>query len=340
LVLKQFETEVNELNRKFLVIAVAFMAVAILGTPLVSTVQARITEENHYGPPGEGFTEYYGTMGGANFYVLIPDDWTNPLGDGMLFVICRSTLYVEDPRNSIEDYPFAQALVSQGIAVAASNYGTTIQSTKDGVIRTHQLTEFVIDNFGVTGKVFLCGTSLGGAVSLILGEKHPDIYSGVLDISGVKDWAMMYNTAISYSGTDPFLIFMYGMTKANYEERYGGTPDERPQKYAKYSPMSYTDLSIPVISVIHTSDEIVEPEQTYEYHSLVGDTWHYVVEIHENTPGALPPILPPPAPAPTSWYGHFDPLTWAARAFYFQYLVGWSNGDIDPGDIPPVFPPP
>ena len=59
-------------------IAVALMAVAILATPLVSTVQARITEEHHYGPPGEGFTEYYGTMGGANFYVLIPDDWTNP----------------------------------------------------------------------------------------------------------------------------------------------------------------------------------------------------------------------------------------------------------------------
>jgi hypothetical protein len=327
------------MNKKSLMLT-TLLAVAMMATPLVSTVQARITEEHHYGPTGEGFTEYYGTMGGANFYVLIPDDWTNPLGDGMLFVICRSTLYVEDPRQSIEDYPFAQALASQGIAVAASNYGTTIQSTKEGVIRTHQLTEFVIDNFGVTGKVFLCGTSLGGAVSLILGEKHPDIYSGVLDISGVKDWAMMYNTAANYQGSDLFLTVLYVIAKAGYEARarFGGTPDERPQKYAKTSPTSYTDLSIPVISLIHALDVIVEPEQTYKYHSLVGDTWHVVVEIYENTPGALPPI--PGFPPPTSWYGHFDPLTWVARAFYFQYLVSWSNGDIGPGDIPPVFTPP
>lgn len=92
------------MNKKVLVILVALMAVAMMVPPLVPTAQAKITEIN----PGLGYTEYYGTMGGANFYVLIPDDWTNPLlGDGMLVVICRSAAYFEDPRDSIPDYPFA-----------------------------------------------------------------------------------------------------------------------------------------------------------------------------------------------------------------------------------------
>lgn len=319
------------MNKKALIL----ISLMVLSTiPFISTVQAKI-QETDMGT----YTEYYGNLGGANCYILIPDIWENPLGNGMLVVICRSGLYVEDPRQSMEDYPFAQFLVNQGIAVAASNYGSSESGcVEDGIIRTHQLTKYVIDNFDVSGKIFLCGTSLGGAVSLILGEKYPDVYSGVLDNSGVKDWAMFHETYTSYSGTDPFLSVFFPLAALGLEERYGGTPEEKSNKYAKYSPTSYTDLSIPVISVIHTSDVIVEPEQTYTYHTLVGDTWHFVAEIQINTPGALPPF--PGFPPPSSWYGHFDPLNYVSRMLYFPLLVMWSNGMIPPTAIPPIFPPP
>ena len=319
----------------------------MMATPLVSTVQAKITEVNRYGPPDfpAWFTEYYGTLGGANFYVLIPDVWENPLGDGMLVVICRSAAYFEDPRDSVPDYPFAQGLATQGIAVATSNYGTSEAFIKEGVIRTHQLTMYVIDNYGVTGKVFLFGTSLGGAVALLLGERHPNVYNGVLDNSGLKDLAESYNDAVSYLEDpplplDPFLLFWYAIVKAGFEDRYGGTPEERPNKYAKYSPTHHADITIPVISVVHVGDMLVELTQTELYHAALSDpTLHYVAQIDAVYPGALPPIFPPPVPAPSSWYGHFDPYTFMAAAYYFPYVVLWSNG-VDSPPFPPFVPPP
>ena len=72
-------------------------------------------------------------------------------------------------------------LVQEGFAAAASSYGNKGFDEKFGVIRTHQLTEFAIDKFDVTGKVFLQGISLGGSIALVLGERYPDVYSGVLD---------------------------------------------------------------------------------------------------------------------------------------------------------------
>jgi len=317
------------MNRKISVLFAALMSITMMVPPLVPTVQAKITEVN----PGLGYTEYYGTMGGANFYILIPDDWTNDLGDGMLVMMCRSAAYAEDPRDDFSDYPFAVGLAMQGIAVAASNYGPSDSGVEGGVIRTHQLTMYVVDNYDVTGKVFLFGTSLGGCVALLLGERHPDVYSGVLDNSGVKDFAASYNDAASYSGSDPFLFIWYAMTKARYENTYGGTPEEKPNKYAKYSPTHHADMTIPVISIVHVDDAIVYPTQTDLYHAALSDpSLHVVVEISVNSPGDFP------FPGATGWYGHFDPLTFVARGVYFPLLVMWSNAIIGSGDIPPVFP--
>jgi len=319
---------VNELNKKAIIL-ISLMILTVIAFPCLSTVQAKLMEENHYGPPGAGFTEYYGTMGGANFYVLIPDDWSNPLGDGMLVVICRAAMWSEDPRDSITDYPFAMGLASSGIAVAASNYGSSDSGVEDGVIRTHQLTMYVIDNYDVTGKVFLFGTSLGGNVALLLGERHPNVYSGVLDNSGIKDWAAMYYDAVDYmtvhAGEDPFLDFWYIGIIASLTNTYGGTPDEKPNKYAKYSPTHHADISIPVISVVHEDDAIVNPTQTDLYHAALSDTaLHIIVTVDISTPGA-PPMTLPGFPAFSSWYGHFDPYTFMAAAENLFNLIVWSN---------------
>ena len=314
------------MNKKALIL-ISLMTLSIMAIPCVPTVHAKITEVKRYGFPPEDplvwFTEYYGTLGGANFYVLIPDDWTNALGDGMLVVMCRSAMYFEDPRNIVPDYSFAQGLAMQGIAVAASNYGPD-GGVEDGVIHTHQLTMYVIDNYDVTGKIFLFGTSLGGNVALLLGERHPDVYSGVLDNSGIKDWAAMYYDAIDYmavhAGEDLFLDFWYNGIIASLPSTYGGTPDQKPNKYAKYSPTHHADMSIPVISVIHVDDAIVNATQTDLYHAALSDpSLHMIVTVTEVTPGAFP------YPGATGWYGHFDPYTFMAAATNLFTLIVWSN---------------
>jgi pimeloyl-ACP methyl ester carboxylesterase len=314
----------EKMNKKAIIL-MSLMIFTVTAFPCLSTVQAKITEVNDL----EGYTEYYGTMGGANFYILIPDDWTNPLGDGMLVVMCRSAGYIEDPRDSVLDYPFAVGLAMSGIAVAASNYGPS-DNVKDGVIRTHQLTMYVTDNYDVTGKVFLFGTSLGGCTALLLGESHPDVYSGVLDNSGIKDWAAMYYDAVDYmadhAGEDDFLDVYYGgAIIQGFPSTYGGTPDRKPNKYAKYSPTHHADMSIPVISVVHVDDAIVDPTQTALYHAALGDpSLHIIVEVTESTPG-VPPITLPGFPPFSSWYGHFDPETFMAAAANLFVLIAWSN---------------
>jgi hypothetical protein len=311
-------------NKKVLVIAVALLVVSLMPSSLVLTAQAKITEVN----PAVGYTEYYGTMGGANFYILIPDDWTNDLGDGLLVMMCRPAAYAEDPRDNVPDYPFAVGLAMQGIAVAASNYGPPDSGVKDGVIRMHQLTMYVIDSYDVTGKVFLFGTSLGGNVALLLGESHPDVYSGVLDNSGVKDWAAMYYDAVDYmavhAGEDPLLDVWYGGSIASLPITYGGTPDQKPNKYAKYSPTHHADMSIPVISVVHVDDAIVNQTQTDLYHAALSDpSLHVIVKV---TTSSTPPYPEFPGLPPfSSWYGHFDPYTFMAAATNLVNLIVWSN---------------
>lgn len=317
----------EKVNKKFLSVLLATVILTMTISPLITNVMAKKPVVND----GDGYTEYVGSLGGANFYVLIPDDWTNEvLGDGILVVSCRGAS-MDDLRSGLT-YMQNLGLAQNGIAVAASDYGSKELTRKFGVIRTHQLTEYVIDNFGVSGKVFLWGESLGGSISLVLGAQYPNVYSGVLDVSGIKDWAMEYDHGLELvESTDPVLwIFGSNLVDVNL------TPEEKPQSYAKYSATSYTDLSIPVISLIHYNDQIVPPEQTTYYHSLVGGIWHKVVTVIVDTPGPYPVIGGIPL---SSWYGHFDPLMSAVLPpTYFELLVQWSNGDIAASDIPPTFP--
>jgi len=300
--------------------------------PIIDSVQFPEPEITRGGTPGNKYTEVFGSINGANFYVLIPDKWKNPLGDGMLVVLCRSAGYVEDPRTSLEDYPFALALVEDGIAVAASNYGSMFANASTGAVRTHELALYVVNNYHVKGKVFLCGTSLGGAVALLLGEEYPDIYSGVLDLLGGKDNLYFWYAAVNYlsnPAADPFLWMFFFLFTAPEP------PD--PVDVQNNSPNFHANISIPVISIVHIADQIIHPIQTEWYHANASDPdLHTIVEVTFNSPGPYTEF--PGMPPMTSWYGHFDPINYVARAVYFPYLVEWSNGDIGTEDIPPVFP--
>jgi hypothetical protein len=104
------------------------------------------------------------------------------------------------------------------------------------------------------------------------------------------------------------------------ENYFGGSPEEKPKAYQKYSPTYHADMKIPVISVVHVGDVIVRPHQTMLYHAALSDpSLHYIVEVTEVTPGNL-------FPGATGWYGHFDPTTYAAAGINFFNLVLWSFG--------------
>lgn len=92
-------------------------------------------------------------------------------------------------------------------AYAWTTYGEDGFCVKAGMIRTHQLTEYVIDNYvdnheqhgdfvdnnDLAGKVYLIGFSMGGQIACMLADKYPDRYDGVLDVCGNKDMAAFYH---------------------------------------------------------------------------------------------------------------------------------------------------
>jgi hypothetical protein len=135
-----------------------------------------------------------GTLGGAHYLIRIPDNW-----NGELIVGCRGYSHLLSSVN-LELYAnIYNSLITGGYAFAESDYGAQGYCVKEAIIRTHQLTEWVINNYHVTGHVYLIGISMGGNTALELGAKYPDLYSGVLDIAGSKDIKVHYSEKVAYS---------------------------------------------------------------------------------------------------------------------------------------------
>jgi pimeloyl-ACP methyl ester carboxylesterase len=234
------------------------------------------------------YTQYNGTLNGADWVLRIPDPW-----NGMLVVICRGywgPAIIPDPMSTIS---YGSYMLEQEFAVAASNYGSAGFCIQAGVDSTYELTMHVIDNYEVTGKVFLYGMSMGGAVALLLGEKYPEVYSGVLDLFGAKDlkeqyttksrWANLNDeeltaelTALDIPVPPPGLTLEEIRTRCasnviDYELETGGTPETHPQAYEDRSPTYHANITIPVITIHGTGDAIVPFYESVMYQDEVAN---------------------------------------------------------------------
>jgi outer membrane protein assembly factor BamB len=256
-----------------------FLLSALAGTQFIGEVSAI------------DYTEIVGTLDGADYALRIPDPW-----NGMLVVICRGySPTLPSPLSPINN--FGSSMLEQGFAVAASNFGAAGHCILTGVNSTYELTIHIINTYHVTGKVFLFGISMGGAVALLLGEKYPDIYSGVLDLFGVKDlkdsytvktrWANLTDeelTAELTALTAPAPPFMFptlqafrdflASSAASIELDTGGTPATQPTAYEDRSPTYHADIMIPVITVHGTSDALVPFYQSIMYQTAVANAGH------------------------------------------------------------------
>jgi pimeloyl-ACP methyl ester carboxylesterase len=254
----------------------------------------------------QDYTETEGTLDGADFVLRIPDQW-----NGMLVVLCRGYSHtpVADVRTVAPFSEMAPILLSKGCAVAASNYGVGGFCVSEGVNSTYQLTEYIIDNYDVTGKVFLIGGSMGGAVALLLGEKYPELYSGVIDIFGSKEMKSQYETKVRWASlndseltaeltalTAPAPPYMFPtlatlrafctLSATDIKSSLGGTPQEKPEAYESVSPVYHANISIPVITVHGTSDALVPYSQSLIYQEAVANAGRsYLYRLYNVTGG-------------------------------------------------------
>ncbi len=275
---------IRERNRKLfaigtitIMLSVALMAQFVAFTAAAVTVQ-QIT----------------GVLGGADYLIRIPSNWK-----GDLIVFCRgysSTISAADLVTWANSW---SVTINSGFAYAASNFGEVGYCVKEGIIRTHQLTEFVINNYAVTGKIILVGGSMGGNIALELAAKYPDLYDGVLDMFGGKDTSAQYNSMMTYAGISdndelaaallangginpPFPLSSISAFREfclaggnDIAAACGGTPDEKPKAYERFSPVfSSTEIAIPTITLHGTADGIVPYQQSVQFKNAVVAAGH------------------------------------------------------------------
>lgn len=286
------------MNKKVLMIAVALIAVAMLAVPMIGTAEAcgnrrprTIVTRGYLPAVNKNYTQINVVLGGANNTIRIPDDW-----NGMLVVLCRGSSTSEVSPNEIPLDSQSKLYVAMGFATAANHFSFSSRfSQKEAIIRTHQLTKYVINNYGVTGKVILSGVSFGGGVALLLGEKYPELYSGVLDIVGTKDAKTGYEwlkhcaslsiseltaeftasnlSPFPYATLEDFQQYCL-TTSARMLERFRGTPEEKPKAYERESPTYHANIRIPVITIAGARDAIVPLSQHLMYKAAVADAGH------------------------------------------------------------------
>jgi pimeloyl-ACP methyl ester carboxylesterase len=273
------------------------------------------------------YTQYTGTLDGADWALRIPDPW-----NGMLILVCRGYAGSTAIPNPVSTLVAGVAMLNAGFAVAASSYGAAGFCLLKGVDSTYQLTNYIIDTYHVTGKIFLYGMSMGGSVVLLLGEKYPEVYSGVLDMYGGKDWKDLYTvskrwanlsdadlaaelTALGipvpppgYSSLQGLRNFM-AMGVADQELATGGTPETVPQVYEACSPTYHADIEIPVITVHGTADPMVPYYQSLMYQTAVANAGRsYLYRLYT-----------------VSGAGHGTADITAETIGRFNELVEWSN---------------
>ncbi|HRR54061.1 MAG TPA: alpha/beta hydrolase-fold protein [Candidatus Methanomethylicus sp.] len=232
------------------------------------------------------YTETRVSLDGAMGVIRVPQGW-----NGSLVVLCRDYVAHSDFDPSAVPLDIESEMwLNRGVATAASNYGEGGMRIQRAMAATYQLTRYVAENYNVTGKVYLAGISMGGSVALLLGERYPDVYDGVLDVCGPKDYAEQYMTKIlwaSMSSTDieeAFAVmdltapsdinaFRVALLQSanDIAAECGGSPDESPAAYQRISPRYNLDFQIPVIYIVTTHDSEVLVAQNYEFYIAVRD---------------------------------------------------------------------
>ena len=129
------------------------MTVSIFSAPVLAS-RPNVTYDDTW-----QYTRYVGVLGGADYEIFMPDNW-----NGHLVIGCKGfTLSTITPFPTLESLNTHQighlfmntsALAPDGkrFAYAQSTYDEIGFCMEAGMLHTHQLTEYIIDNFHVTGQ--------------------------------------------------------------------------------------------------------------------------------------------------------------------------------------------
>ena len=129
-----------------------------------------------------------GEIQGAPYEIKLPTTWNGTL------IIYNHGYRVAQPappdfapvdRSALpSDLDVLQTLVDKGYAVAGSAFKTNGWDTLDAVADDEALHQFFVDKVGKPTRVYVTGDSLGGLITEMVAEKHPDWVNGSAPFCG------------------------------------------------------------------------------------------------------------------------------------------------------------
>jgi pimeloyl-ACP methyl ester carboxylesterase len=131
-----------------------------------------------------------GTLAGARYAIELPSTWNGTL---LLFSHGYRAAQPAPPdfgpvRTDAQAAPspaVASALLAKGYALAGSGYARNGWATAEGVAAGEQLHDFFVQKVGRPARTYVWGESLGGLITEMLAEKHPDWIAGAAPVCGV-----------------------------------------------------------------------------------------------------------------------------------------------------------
>ena len=135
-----------------------------------------------------------GELNGAKYEIVLPKKW-----NGTLLLYSHGFRQAQPSPPDFEavdttaepapgwpvNKDVGQSLLEQGYALAGSAYATNGWAVADGVKADEDLHAFFVQQVGAPDRTLAWGDSLGGLITTVLSEKHPDWVAGSAPLCGV-----------------------------------------------------------------------------------------------------------------------------------------------------------
>lgn len=163
--------------------AAALALVAAIATVIVAPPQARAVDVT------ATYTTFSGkTADGSAVRARVPSSW-----NGVLLLFSHGYRQAGDPAlpaatriaADASSEAVAQDLLARGYAIAGSSYSRNGFATAEGVRADELLYSWFRSRVGTPASLYVWGESLGGLITELFAEKHPELVDGVLQLGAV-----------------------------------------------------------------------------------------------------------------------------------------------------------
>jgi pimeloyl-ACP methyl ester carboxylesterase len=132
--------------------------------------------------PGNAKTEF-GTLEGAAFRIDIPEKWNG----GLVVFFHGYAVAPVELKEGERISPMFDGMLARGFAVIQSAYSATGWAVEEGAADTERLRKAFVAKHGTPKDTFAAGMSMGGTLTVMAVESHPDVYAGALSLCGALE---------------------------------------------------------------------------------------------------------------------------------------------------------